>query len=122
MTKTYARALLAVCLAVLLLTSGCLVTSSSHSSTSGNYIAPSTFDQIDCGKTTASWVKATLGEPSRKTKVEGTDSEIWKWAYTEKKKGDGTIFLIFAGNSEDEKQHAAYVEIKDGVVTKKWRA
>jgi outer membrane protein assembly factor BamE (lipoprotein component of BamABCDE complex) len=102
--------------------SGCLVTSNSKTTTSGNYVPEQTFERIEAGKTTASWVQATLGEPTCKTKVDGTASEIWKWNYTETKNGSGTVLFLFAGSSKDEKTRAAYVEIKDGVVTKKWRA
>ncbi|HEX8521045.1 MAG TPA: outer membrane protein assembly factor BamE [Tepidisphaeraceae bacterium] len=101
---------------------GCLVTSNSRTSTSGNYVPESTFDRIEPGKTTAGWVKATLGEPSTRSKLEGDNAEVWKYNYTEKRTGSGTILVIFAGHDESEKQHAAYVEFKDGVVTKKWRA
>ena len=101
---------------------GCLVTSDSKVSRSGNYVPENTFDRIEPGKTTAAWVKATLGEPTSKTKLENDAAEIWKWNYTEKKTGSGTLLFIFAGHNEDEKARAAYVEVKDGVVTKKWRA
>ncbi len=106
----------------LLVFTGCLVTSTSKTTTSGNYVPEQTFDRLQPGKTTASWVIATLGEPSARTKVDATRSEIWKWNYTETRKGSGTVLFLFAGNSNDEKARAAYVEIKDGVVTKKWRA
>jgi outer membrane protein assembly factor BamE (lipoprotein component of BamABCDE complex) len=109
-------------IACLLALTGCLVTSTSKTTTSGNYVPEQTFDRIEPGKTTAAWVKATLGEPSCKTRVETADSEIWKWNYTETRKGSGTVLFLFAGSSNDEKSRAAYVEIKDGVVTKKWRA
>jgi outer membrane protein assembly factor BamE (lipoprotein component of BamABCDE complex) len=109
-------------LALLPLIGGCLVTSNSKVSRSGNYVPEATFDRIEPGKTTAAWVKATLGDPSCRTKVDGSDSEIWKWSYKEVKKGSGTIFVIFAGASEDEKTRSAFIEVKDGVVTKKWRA
>jgi outer membrane protein assembly factor BamE (lipoprotein component of BamABCDE complex) len=101
---------------------GCLVTSNSKVSRSGNYVPENSFEQIEPGKTTAAWVKATLGDPSCKTKVDGSDAEIWKWSYKEVKKGSGTVFVIFAGSSEDEKTKSAFVEVKDGVVTRKWRA
>ncbi len=106
---------------ILLPLAGCLVSSSSKVSRSGNYIPESTFDRIEPNKTSAAWVKATLGEPSSTSKLDGT-AEVWKWSYTEKKTGSGTLLFIFAGHNEDEKTHTAYVEIKDGVVTKKWRA
>ena len=117
--KQFTLGLTLVCLFSL---TGCLVTSSSKTTTSGNYVPAQTFDQIEPGKTTSAWVQATLGEPTCKTKVETANSEIWKWNYTETKKGSGTVLFLFAGSSNDEKTRAAYVEIKDGVVTKKWRA
>ena len=113
--------LLGVCF-LILLTTGCLVTSESKTSTSGNFVPAETFDRIKPGETTASWVQATLGEPSCKTKDEASKAEIWKWNYKETKKGSGTVLFLFAGSSNDEKSRCAYVEIKDGVVTKKWRA
>jgi outer membrane protein assembly factor BamE (lipoprotein component of BamABCDE complex) len=113
------RLFFAVCLLPFL--AGCLISSNSKQSTTGNYVPENTFDQIEPGKTTAGWVKATLGEPSSKTKVEGSTSEIWKWSYTEKKESGGAVFLIFGGHSEDQTTHAAYVELQDGVVVKKWR-
>src|SRR4051794_3082822 len=45
-----------------LLTCGCLVTSTNNETRSGKYVADTTFDQIRPGKTSAAWVKATLGE------------------------------------------------------------
>ena len=100
---------------------GCLVTSNNRETISGNYVAPSTFDQIEPGKTTAAWVKATLGEPSSKTDVAESDAQIWKYNYTERKEGSGAIFLIFGGSNVKEKTGTAFVELKDGVVTNKWR-
>src|SRR5439155_462721 len=86
----------------------------------GNYVPPNTFDRIEPGKTTAAWVKATLGEPSSKDKLDN-DGEVWKYSYTEKKESSGAIFLIFGGSDKKEEQRVAYVEIKDGVVKNKWR-
>jgi outer membrane protein assembly factor BamE (lipoprotein component of BamABCDE complex) len=108
--------------AILISLAGCLVTSNSKTTTSGNYVPEQTFERIEPGKTTASWVQATLGEPTCKTKVDASTAEIWKWNYTETKNGSGTVLFLFAGSSKDEKTRAAYIEIKDGVVTKKWRA
>ena len=110
-----------VLLSVVLVLSGCLVSSTSHERVTGNYVADNTFDQIKPGKTTAGWVKATLGEPSIKTEVKEAGTEVWKYEYTEHRDGSGAIFLIFGGTSSKEKPHTAFVEIKDGVVTNKWR-
>jgi outer membrane protein assembly factor BamE (lipoprotein component of BamABCDE complex) len=100
--------------------SGCLISHTSDQSVSGNYVPPSTFDQIERGKTTAGWVKATLGEPSTREKVEN-GTEVWKYSYTERTNSSGAIFLIFGGSDRKEKQRVAYVEMKDGIVTNKWR-
>src|SRR5215203_3934545 len=97
MNATYRRRLRAITLLPLisiLLLSGCLVSSTSHQTVSGNYVPENTFDRIKPGETTSSWVKATLGEPSTKEKADDT-TEVWKYSYTEVKEGSGAIFLIF---------------------------
>jgi len=100
---------------------GCLVGSDSHTTQSGKYVSDRTWRQIDEGATSAAWVEATLGEPSeRKRMDDGT--EIWRWNYTEHKSSSGHIFLLFDGSSSKERQSAAIIELKDGVVVKKWRA
>jgi outer membrane protein assembly factor BamE (lipoprotein component of BamABCDE complex) len=107
--------------AVVLLTgSGCLVTSNSEETRSGNYISDSTFDQIKPHETTAGWVRATLGKP---TSVDRLDdgTEIWKYSYSVRKESSGAVFLLFGGSSANEVEHTAFVQIKDGVVTKAWR-
>src|SRR3954469_22310771 len=109
MTRT---ALLGACL----LLTGCLVMSHNEKKVEGNYVAESTFNQIESGKTTAAWVKATLGEPTSKSKIEGDGGEIWKYSYTERKEGYGAIFLIFGGHNEEQRTASAFVEVKDGVV------
>ena len=105
----------------LLLLGGCLVSASSNEKRSGNYVADTTFSQIEPGKTTAGWVQATLGDPSSKEKVDASNSEIWKYTYTEKKNSSGAVFLIFGGSDSKETTGHAFVEIKDGVVVNKWR-
>ena len=110
----------ALALLSLFLLSGCLVAHSSDQRVSGNFVPPNTFDRIEPGKTTAAWVKATLGEPSSKDTA-GTNSEVWKYSYTEQKESSGAIFLIFGGSNVKERPGTAFVEIKDGVVVNKWR-
>lgn len=102
-------------------TGGCLIAHHETDTRSGRWVPESTFDQIEPGKTKAAWVRATLGEPSEKTRVDD-ESEIWKWAYNEVKSKDGYVFLIFAGSTKTETPGAAYVEVKAGVVVRKWRS
>ncbi|HEY2585172.1 MAG TPA: outer membrane protein assembly factor BamE [Tepidisphaeraceae bacterium] len=99
---------------------GCLVTSNSSQKRSGNYVADTTFDQIKPGETTEGWVQATLGKPTSTSRLDD-GTEIWKYTYTERHEGSGSVFLIFGGSSADEKTHTAFVEIKDGFVRKAWR-
>ena len=112
---------MAVMLVALLFLSGCLVTSESKEKTEGKYVAEDTFAQIEPGKTTSSWVKATLGDPSSKSKDEASGDEIWKYNYTQIKEGSGVIFLIFGGTSRKENTGTAFIEFNNGLVTKKWR-
>ena len=109
----------ALCLCFLILLSGCLITGNTTETRSGNYVAESTFSKIEPGKTTAGWVQATLGEPTSKSST--GDSEVWKYTYTQKTDNSGAVFLIFGGNNANEVDHTAFVQIKDGVVTKAWR-
>ena len=41
---------------------------------------------------------------------------------TERKVSSGAVFLIFGGHDEKETTGRAHVQLKDGVVVKKWRA
>lgn len=108
-----------VCLALPLL-SGCLVGSHESESYSGTTVSAPTFDQIEPGKTTKAWVLGTLGEPSSKTDIDNGE-ELWKWSYTKTQKSNGYFLFVFGGSSEKSASGAAYVQIKDGLVTKKWR-
>jgi len=99
---------------------GCLITSHDHTDYSGRRVDFSTFSQIEPGKTTKPWVEAALGQPSSTTKLDD-GSELMKWEYTERRTSGGSVFLIFSGDSTNETRHAAYVQVRDGVVSKAWR-
>ena len=110
----------ALSLPICLLLCGCLVMHDNQEKTTGKYVSETTMAQIQPGKTTAGWVKSILGEPSAVDKVD-SNSEIWKYSYTEQKESNGAVFLIFAGTTKKEKKGTAFVEFKDGVVTNHWR-
>jgi outer membrane protein assembly factor BamE (lipoprotein component of BamABCDE complex) len=99
---------------------GCLINSSSRTEYSGRYVGVETYNQIEPGVTREDFVLATFGEPTSKTDLQD-GSSIWKWSYQKTKSGHGTVFLILNANEHTESQGAAYVIIKDGLVTKKWR-
>jgi hypothetical protein len=110
--------------------SGCLISGNTTQTTSGTKVAPSTFAQIQVGKTTAGWVAATLGEPTSKTTVTLGDptsksnaggDEVWKYTYTQKTDNSGAVFLIFGGHNSSETTSTAFIEIRDGVVINKWQ-
>lgn len=99
--------------------SGCLASGSSSTTVSGRYVGPETMRQIEPGVTTREWVQATLGEPtSRATLADGT--EIWKWEHRSVSKSSGSVLLIASGSNRHEQVGAAFVEMKNGVVTRSW--
>ena len=113
------RVFLAGATLVLLCGTGCLVTSNTTSQHSGNYVSDATFAQIEPGKTTAAWVKATMGPPT--SIANAGDVDIWRYTYTERKDSNGAVFLVFGGHDETEINHTAFVQVKDGIVVKAWR-
>src|SRR5262245_47774979 len=107
-------------LAAVLGLSGCLVGGSSQVRREGSFVADSTLNRIEPGKTQESWVLATLGHPTEKTEV-APNHELWKYCYKEVKNSSGYIFLIFGGCDSKETSGNVFVELEDGVVTKTWR-
>ncbi len=101
--------------------SGCLISSHSNESFTGTRVSDATFNRIEPGVTTQQWITGTLGEPSIKTKLED-GSELWKWQYAKVKSSSGAILFVFGGSSTSTQASAAYVQLKDGIVTKCWRA
>jgi outer membrane protein assembly factor BamE (lipoprotein component of BamABCDE complex) len=106
---------------VLLLCGGCLVTHNSNHSRSGNYVSDATLNQVQPGKTTVSWIRATLGPPTVVEKLED-GTQIWKYNYTERQDSSGTVFIFFAGNDVKETAGTVFIEIKDGIVRRTWRS
>jgi outer membrane protein assembly factor BamE (lipoprotein component of BamABCDE complex) len=102
----------------LLAMTGCLVTSHSRTDYSGRYISNGRLDAIERGDS-ADLVIETLGEPSdRNSRDDG--SEVWAWRYTRTKSSSGTVLLLFSGRSSNRTEGAAYVQLRDGVVEKRW--
>lgn len=100
--------------------SGCLISGHSNVSTTGAYVGPSTYSQIEPGTTRQDWVLATLGEPCTRTTLED-GSEIWKWSYTRTKSGRGSVFLLYSGSDQRSEPGATFVQLCNGIVVKKWQ-
>ena len=120
-TKGFIHSGRIVAFSVLLALSGCLVVGSSTHKRTGNYVSEATLAKIEPGKTTQGWVLATLGEPDKRNKLED-GTEVWCWKYTEHRESNGAVFLLFANSDEKEIRGSVFVEMKDNVVTNKWRA
>lgn len=115
------KRLSAVVVAAIALTSvGCLVTTGSTTKRQGNYVAQTTLDNIQPGKTSKAWIVATLGEPTGKTVLE-PGHELWKYSYKETHESGGAIFLLYAGGNSKVTDGTVFVELTDGVVSKFWR-
>jgi hypothetical protein len=107
--------------ALLFVTSGCLLTSSNSTKESGVPVGSSTLRQIELGRTTESWLVATLGPPTSRTPVRGPgEVELLSYNHSIARKSHGSVFLLFNGSSEKVDKNVTYFEITDGVVTKYW--
>lgn len=100
--------------------SGCLITSRNHEDFTGTEISDATFNRIEPGTTTRQWILATLGQPTTQTTLED-GSEIWKWTYSRTRSSSGSLLFVFGGSSSTVTGGSAYVQMKDGIVTKSWR-
>ncbi len=118
----FSRTLLSVAAAsVIAAASGCLVISGSSSHETGVRVSQHTLAQIDPGTTTESWILATLGEPTERTKVDGRENvEILIYRHRRHESSGSAVFLIFAGGKEHTTKSTAYFEITDGIVTRHW--
>jgi outer membrane protein assembly factor BamE (lipoprotein component of BamABCDE complex) len=100
---------------------GCLVTSGKSIEESGVRVTASTLEQIEPGVTTEAWVRATLGEPTAVTVVEGRENvRVLRYDYTVTKSEGGAVFLLFAGGSTSKTTTRSFFEFTDGVVSRCW--
>ena len=116
-----ARAAFSCAIVATIALSGCLISRHSNESFSGTKVSEQTFNRIEPGVTTKQWILGTLGEPTLNTPLED-GSELWKWSYTSTKSSSGAVLFVFGGSSTSTTASAAYVQMKDGIVTKAWRA
>lgn len=112
-------ALPAAALSISLLLPGCIIHADSHVHRTGIEISRQTLAQVEPGRK-KDFVLALLGEPTSRSVLEG-GTEIWKWAYTEKRVRRGSLFLILDSDETQERNGASYVQFEDGVVAKAWQ-
>jgi len=100
---------------------GCLIGTSNKVKESGTPVADTTLRQVEIGKTTESWLLATLGPPTTRSKVDDQPGvEIFAYNHQVVRTSGGYVFLLFSGSNEKVDQHRTVFEITDGVVTKYW--
>ncbi|MHC4216372.1 MAG: hypothetical protein ACYSWP_23720 [Planctomycetota bacterium] len=103
-----------------LVLSGCVCAGSNiQYGSKGPPIGQGTISQIKPGETTKAWVLSLLGDPSSVREMpDGT--EVLKYEYTKEKQGGFVLFPIIFLNDAKHEQTTCYVEIKDGIVTRRW--
>ena len=100
---------------------GCLISTSNSVRESGTPVHSATLKQVEVGKTTESWLLATLGPPTSRCKVPGEPGvEILAYNHEVVRSSHGHVFLLFSGSSKDVDAHRTRFEITDGVVTRYW--
>lgn len=114
---TLAIALAAATLAAL---PGCLVTSSSSSSFSGNRVDPGAESQVVLFQTTPDQAATILGEPTTRV-TNDAGEEVLTWRWTRQAASSGSVFLIFGGSSNTTSEHALNIAFRDSVAVRRWR-
>jgi outer membrane protein assembly factor BamE (lipoprotein component of BamABCDE complex) len=96
-----------------------VLSSSSHTERSGNYIGEETLRQVQPGHS-QEYVRALFGDPTSRSAVsEGV--ELWKWTYEQETRSSGSVLLVFSSRRSTESGGAVYVEFTDAQVSKIWR-
>lgn len=99
---------------------GCLVTSDSSSSFSGNRVDPGAESRVVLFQTTPDEAVTMLGEPTARA-TNDTGEEVLTWRWTRQSSSSGSVFLIFSGSSDTTQQHTLNIAFRDGVAVRRWR-
>ena len=107
--------------AFLFTATGCLIGTSNSVKESGTPVSGTTLRQVEVGKTTESWLLATLGPPTTRAKVNDQPGvEILTYNHRVVRESHGHVFLLFSGSNEKVDSNRTFFEISDGVVSKYW--
>ena len=100
--------------------SGCMISASSRSTTSGNYISPQIYDRVEDSQTTKDWLLDHFG-PATETIDRGDGMEDMIYECTERVREHASIiFLISVSNAQQRTEQAVF-ELKDGIVQQHYR-
>ena len=111
----------AACAVSLVCASGCLISTSSETYHSGQYVSPGELGGIKVHETTEQRLLDRFGQPTRRRTVDGSPgTEILIYEHRRVKKSRGRVFLLFSGKSRRVTHQAACFEVTDGVVTRYW--
>lgn len=111
---------LALALTTLAVLPGCLITSSSSSSFSGNRVDPGAESQVVLFQTGPDQAATILGEPTTRV-TNDAGEEVLTWRWTRQSSSSGSVFLIFGGSSNTTQEHALNIAFRDGVAVRRWR-
>lgn len=119
MRRTTPAALAALTLAALAMP-GCLVTSNSSSSYSGDRVEPGSERQVVLHKSSPDDAVAILGEPTTRSTLDDGE-QVLTWTWTHHTKSSGSVFLVFGGSSDTTHERSLHIGFRDGLAVRKWR-
>ena len=100
--------------------SGCLISTSSRTSETGQYVSPGAMRGVAVNQTTEEELIDRFGQPSRRRTTDDPATEILVYQHTRVKESHGHIFLLFSGKNRHVTNQTACFQVTDGVVTRYW--
>lgn len=112
------RNLLILTLTGLMMT-GCLFMVDSKERSHGEQWTRAEVDRIENGETSAGWIRASFGDPDRRTTYED-GTELWRYSNRRTTDSEVSLFLLFNIDIERDHSDTLTLEITDGVVADHW--
>ena len=109
---------LAALVSCTLVLTGCLVSSHSDESYSGNYISAAKLAEIKVNESSEADVRNKLGEPDDRATLANGDVE-WRWHYSKSVLNKSAVFLIAASDSSRTIPGRVVITMRDGIVQSK---
>jgi outer membrane protein assembly factor BamE (lipoprotein component of BamABCDE complex) len=109
-------------LGILLLGGGCtIIHSRSETRYAGTQVSDVTMARLEIGKTTKAWVIATLGAPTTVSQVDDR-TELLKYTATRTTDRHAGMILIINSREKTEERETVYLEFRDEVLRRYWKA